>query len=251
LEGYSLADIALVVRQRASYGDTIGRVMREEALPCNLESRIEANDIPSLRAAIKRLIFSRAFRDETSAPKLSRLADLIKSEYSGWAMRIWKLFRSASMPSMPTCCPITSVCRCRPNQTSESKTELDQLSVVIASTLGRRLAGKHVRLRGQRVARGRLAKPRCETDQGMPDAAATKELLNIDSGEQARDPDEADQIENAETAKVEEKDVEKKRRPSRDIHPAAIAWATLVVERFSSHIRAVPRAGKATELRLA
>src|SRR6185369_12773714 len=35
-EGYDLADIALVVRQRATYGPTITRVMLEESLPCNL-----------------------------------------------------------------------------------------------------------------------------------------------------------------------------------------------------------------------
>ena len=52
-EGYSLSDIALVVRQLASYAETIARVMREESLPCNLESRIEAGEIPGLRAALK------------------------------------------------------------------------------------------------------------------------------------------------------------------------------------------------------
>ena len=35
--------------------DTIARVMREESLPCNLESRIQANDIPANRAALDRL----------------------------------------------------------------------------------------------------------------------------------------------------------------------------------------------------
>ena len=52
-EGYRSRDIALVVRQRAAYADTIARVMREESLPCNLESRIDANDIPANRAALK------------------------------------------------------------------------------------------------------------------------------------------------------------------------------------------------------
>src|SRR5258705_3014658 len=33
-EGYSLADMALVVRQRAAYAETIARVIREESLPC-------------------------------------------------------------------------------------------------------------------------------------------------------------------------------------------------------------------------
>ena len=39
----------------------------------------------------------------------------------------------------------------------------------------------------------------------LPAAEATRDLLNIETGEQGRDPDEADQLENAETAKVEEK----------------------------------------------
>ena len=67
----------------------------------------------------------------------------------------------------------------------------------------------------------------------------------------ARDPDEADQIENAETAKVEGTDVEKKRRPSRDVHPAALAWASLVVQKFAGQIQAVPREGTPADLRLA
>ena len=83
----------------------------------------------------------------------------------------------------------------------------------------------------------------------LPGAPPTRELLNIETTEQARDPDEADQVENAETAKLEEKNVEKKRRPSRDVHPAAIFWALLVIEQFANHIRAVPLAGSTVDLR--
>ena len=61
----ALADIALVVRQRASYAETIARVMREESLPCNLESRVDANDIPANRAALKLFaILEQMSRDE-------------------------------------------------------------------------------------------------------------------------------------------------------------------------------------------
>ena len=49
-EGFQLSDIALVVRQRAAYSETIARVMREESVSCNLEARVEVNDIPALRA---------------------------------------------------------------------------------------------------------------------------------------------------------------------------------------------------------
>src|SRR3989440_1229756 len=81
-EGYSLADVALVVRQRASYAETIARVMREEALPCNLQWRIDANDIPGLRAALKLfVILEQLSTEEAAAPRISDLADLIKSEY--------------------------------------------------------------------------------------------------------------------------------------------------------------------------
>ena len=72
----------------------------------------------------------------------------------------------------------------------------------------------------------------------LPAAEATRDLLNIETGEQGRDPDVADQLENAETAKVEEKDAERKRRPSRDVHPAAIAWAALVIQSFAERIQA-------------
>ena len=75
--------------------------------------------------------------------------------------------------------------------------------------------------------------------------------MNIDSAEQARDPDEADQIENAETAKVESTDVERKRRPSRDIHPATLAWTSLVIQSFADKIQAVEREGTPARLRLA
>ena len=54
-ENYDLSEIALVVRQRATYGPTITRVMLEESLPCNLELRIEAGDVPANRAALKLL----------------------------------------------------------------------------------------------------------------------------------------------------------------------------------------------------
>ena len=51
--GSRCPDIALVVRQRAAYSETIARVLREESLSCNLEARVDVKDIPALRAALK------------------------------------------------------------------------------------------------------------------------------------------------------------------------------------------------------
>src|SRR5678816_847950 len=83
----------------------------------------------------------------------------------------------------------------------------------------------------------------------LPGATATKELLNIDAGAHDRDTDIADNVENAEIVKLEDKGVEKKRRPSRDVHPAALAWTALVVQRFAELLHAVPREGKPAALR--
>jgi len=83
----------------------------------------------------------------------------------------------------------------------------------------------------------------------LPGATATKELLNIDPGAHDRDSDIADNVENAEIVKLEDKGVEKKRRPARDVHPAALAWTALVVRRFAELLHAVPREGKPPALR--
>src|SRR6185437_10353030 len=82
IDNYSLSDIALVVRQRDAYSKTITRVMREESVPCKLESRIDAVDVPATRAALKILeILEQPPGDESPPYRISDLADLIKSEY--------------------------------------------------------------------------------------------------------------------------------------------------------------------------
>src|SRR6185295_11460978 len=77
-----LADIAVVVRERAVYGPTISRVLMEEAIPCNLELRIDAADVPATRAALKLLTLLEGLTtDENQATRIVEIADLIKSEY--------------------------------------------------------------------------------------------------------------------------------------------------------------------------
>jgi len=244
-EGYSLADIALVIRQRASYADTIARVMGEESLPCNLESRIEANDIPANRAALKLFaILEQLSRNEITTPKVSALADLIKSEY----FRLSEEDLSSLLSQFDA---DYSGLLHDSDQPPDAKREARKrnryrIGVWDADSLENTLAyvGSQLRV-SEWLSRAR------QLIKELPGAAATKELLNIDATEQARDPDEADQIENAETAKVEGADAEKKRRPSRDIHPAAIAWAALVIQSFADRIQIVPREGKPADLRLA
>ncbi len=244
-EDHNLADIALVVRQRASYAETITRVMREELLPCNLERRIEANDIPANRAALKLFaILEQLSRDETAPPRTSEIADLIKSEYfrlddeeltllsARFDEHYSELLRERDQP---------------PNSGHEQRLKNRYgVGVWNADALENAFAyvGSELRVVDWLARAQKLIKE-------LPAAEATRDLLNIETGEQGRDPDEADQLENAETVKVEEQDAERKRRPSRNVHPAAIAWAALVIQSFAERIQTVPREGSPFDLRLA
>jgi ATP-dependent helicase/DNAse subunit B len=243
--GYDLAEIALVVRQRASYAETIARVMREESLPCNLESRVEANDIPANRAALKLFaILENLSREEEAKPRTSELADLIKSKYFRLnekdISRLSTRFDSEFADLLPEEAQLPN-----PERIVQLKKRY-RIGVWDADALENAFAyvGSELRVSDWLTRARKLIKE-------LPGAEATRELLNIDSLEHARDPDEADQIENAETAKIESSDVERKRRPSRDIHPATLGWTSLVIQAFAEKVEAVDREGTPTRLRQA
>jgi ATP-dependent helicase/DNAse subunit B len=259
-EGYQLSEVALVVRQKASYAETLARVMREESLPCNLQSPLEATDIPGLRAALKLFaILEESARAETASshsPRLAELADLIKSEYFRPSKEVLAELSIRFDAQYPDVFSDSDGDRSRqvPGETDDEKRgrlkRRHRIGDWDADALENAFAyvGSDLRVSAWLQRAGKLIKE-------LPAAASTRELLNINTEETSdaggRDPDEADQIENAETAKVDGSDVEKKRRPSRDVHPAALAWASLVVQSFAGRIQAVPREGRSVELRLA
>ncbi len=233
-ENYDFADIALIVRQRATYGPTISRVMLEEELPCNLELRIDAGDVPANRAAMKLLVLLESLSpDEPQMTRIAEIADLIKSEYfrlSDAEVRVLSSrFDEQHLHLLGGDANLKNAHRIG----FWDADSLENAFAYVGSdlTVSAWLARAH----------------RLYTD--LPGATATKELLNIDPGAHDRDTDIADNLENAETAKLEEKGVEKKRRPSRDVHPAALAWTSLVVQRFSELLHGVPREGKPAALR--
>lgn len=242
-ENYTLADIALVVRERAAYSSTIARVLSEESLPCNLELRIDAADVPANRAALKLLVLLESLStEEPATTRIAEIADLIKSEY----------FRlsDAELNILST--------RFDENHLDLLRTGVDALTPEAIDRLKSRyrigfwdadeLENAFAYVGSDLPVNAWLARAR-KLFTDLPGAAATKEILNIDPGAHDRDTDLADNLENAETAKLEEKGAERKRRPSRDIHPAALAWTALVVQRFSELLHAVPREGKCSELR--
>ncbi|HEY6233262.1 MAG TPA: PD-(D/E)XK nuclease family protein [Pyrinomonadaceae bacterium] len=242
LEGFKLSEIALVVRERASYAETIARVMREESLPCNVERTVVAGDIPAARAALKLLsVLNDLSSDESSVLKMPQLADQIKSGYFRLSPddlnALTVEFDQNFLPLL------------RDNGTVDARREekrrrdfgvgqwdADALENVIA------YVGAELRLSDWLQRSNKLITE-------LPAADATKDLLNIDAFESSGD-DEDTQLEDAETIQPEDKQVEKKRRPQRDVHPAAIAWAALVIKAFAARIQAVPDEGAPRELRL-
>ncbi len=242
-ENFDLADIALVVRQRATYGPTITRVMLEESLPCNLELRIDAGDVPANRAALKLLLLLEGLSsEEPQTTRIAEVADLIKSEYfrlSDAEIRVLSSrFDEQHLNLLRADVPVFT-----PEVIGRLKTRY-RIGFWDADSLENAFAyvGSELSVSAWLARAHKLY-----TD--LPGAAATKELLNIDPGAHDRDTDIADNVENAEIVKLEDKGVEKKRRPSRDVHPAALAWTALVVERFSELLHGVPREGKPAQLR--
>jgi ATP-dependent helicase/nuclease subunit B len=238
LEHYQLSDIALVVRQRDAYAKTIARVMREEGVPCKLESRIDVVDVPATRAALKLLeLLESPLTSDSPAFRVADVADLIKSEYFRLSDDELK---KLSAEFDETCLTLFDEDEAKDIERTKTRYRIgfwdaDSLENAFAY-VGSDLPVNAWFSRAQKLIKE------------LPGATATKELLNIDAGAPDRDADIADQVENAETAQLEDR-VEKKRRPSRDVHPAALAWTSLVIQRFSELIFAVPREGTPAELR--
>lgn len=244
VEGYQLADIALVVRQRASYAENIIRIMREESLPCNLESHIDATDIPGSRAVLKLLEILQEVSEESTAPRISELADLVKSEY--FRLGEEDIASCLSRFSAEYDYLINETDRVLDDQQAAQLKSRYRIGLWDADALENAFAyvGSELRVNDWLARADKLMRE-------LPSATSTRQLLNIDNGERDPDSDVADEIENAETALVEEKDAERKRRPSREVHPGTLAWTALVVQRFAELIRATPHEGSPADLRLA
>ena len=243
LENYNLTDIALVVRQRDAYSKTIARVMREESVPCKLESRVDVVDVPATRAALKLLeLLEQPVGTETLAFRVADVADLIKSEY--FRLSDEELTKLSAQFDSTYLALLNDDDQPLKSEAIEPAKRRHSIGLWNADKLENAFAyvGSDLPVNAWLKRADKLIKE-------LPSATFTKELLNIDAGSQDRDADIADQVENAETAKLEEK-VEKKRRPSRDIHPAALAWTALVIQRFAELLFAIPREGTPVELKL-
>lgn len=234
---YRLADIALVVRERAAYADAIVRVFQDEAIPLNLERRVEANDVPAVRACGKLLQLLKDAREHVRNPKATDLAHLIKTGYFRPSDQnleeLTKFFdsRYATLLEESTARePADSNDKLR-RRLGIGRWRPDDLENVIA------YVGSELRIDGWVDRAHKLIKV-------FPTAEDAQTLV---AGNDAED-----------TAAVAEDEVppedgavmDRRKRPA-PIHPAAIAWSILVLQHLQQLLSAVPEEGAVEDLRSA
>ena len=234
-DGLNLSSIALVVRERAAYADTIVRVFADEAIPINLERRVDANDVPAVRACGKLFQLLKDAREQVKNPKATDLAHLIKTGYfrpsDQTLEELAKVFdRNYAM--------LLDDSATQPSPESDNKLRLrlgigrwrpDDLENVIA------YVGSELRIDGWVDRAQKLIRV-------FPSPEAAQKLV---AGDEAEDP-----------AAVAEDEVppedgavmDRRKRPA-PIHPAAIAWSILVLRQVQRLLSAVPEEGAVEDLR--
>jgi ATP-dependent helicase/DNAse subunit B len=236
-EDYQLADIALVVRERSAYADTILRVCADESIPCNLERRVEAIHVPAVRACGKLFaLLKEPAREDFRNPKAGDLAHLLKTDYFRVSPEDLTALtedfdgKYASMLTEDASKGSTG---------SKLRSALgighwspDILENVIA------YVGSELRIDAW-VARAQLL------IGALPSAQAARELI---AGKDGADEDSGST--DAEPPPDEAPLIEKRKKPV-PVHPAAIAWTAMVLRHLQRLITELPEEGEAEELRVA
>ncbi|HVS82984.1 MAG TPA: PD-(D/E)XK nuclease family protein [Pyrinomonadaceae bacterium] len=241
-EGYKLSDIALVVRERSSYADTILRVCADESIPCNLERRVEASHVPVVRACGKLFqLLKEPAREDFRNPKAGDIAHLLKTDY----------FR-VSPEDLPALSEdfdnkYASLLSDGANKDSTNST-LSESKLRAALGIGRwspdilenviAYVGSELRIDGWVARAHRLL-------EVLPSAEAARQLIAGNDGA------EEDSASMGEEPPPDEAPVIEKRKKPVPVHPAAIAWTTIVLRHMQRSIADLPENGEAEELRVA
>jgi ATP-dependent helicase/DNAse subunit B len=233
LEDYKLAEIALVVRQRAAYSDAIARIFEDEAIPTAIERRSALVEVPAIRAAAKLFQLLRQI-GETGSAKIGDLADLLKSGYFSPAdAEVTSLHARFELENAPL------LRRARKDGANEPAAwDVDELENAIAFVGGEmRVADWLSRARRLTGRRARSA----DAERVDDDETEADGLVSVDvESENASDaPD------------IEQPGSEVKPRLAREVHPAAIAWAAVLIDYISGLIGKTPMEGRPADLRQA
>jgi len=225
IDNYQLSDTVLVVRERAAYADTIVRVFADEGIPCNLERRVEAADIPAIRACGKLFQLLRTAHEETANPKASEIAHLIKTGY----------FRASDESLDQLARQFDQKYSSLLDESGKQSTANDKLRAALG--IGRwkpddlenviAYVGSELHVNAW-IDRAR------KLIRMFPSADDAQSLI---SGTEADDP-----AATAEDEAVQESDevvMDRRTRPA-PVAPAAIAWAILIMRHFQQLLSAMP-----------
>src|SRR6185436_19757246 len=231
-EDLELSQIGLIVRERAAYAETILRVCAAEGIPCNLEHRVEAQHVPSLRACGKLFqILRQPDREHVVNPKAGEFAHLIKTDYFRLSQeQLQPLLEEFEAKYADLLDPGDTA---RRYSLGIGRWSPDVIENVIA------YVGTELRINSWVDRAKRLVRV-----LPSPEAAATF----IRGNRETSDDDAA--LPEIEPPAEEIVPKEKPKRPS-PVHPAAIAWTTLVMRRLQHLIAATPEQGTPAELRTA
>jgi ATP-dependent helicase/nuclease subunit B len=235
-DNYKLSDVALVVRERAAYAESILRVFETECVPCNLERRVHANEIPAVRASAKLFqILKSPGREHVVDPKANDLAHLVKTAYFRVSADDLKNLTNSFDKQY------AKLLEVEPG--SERDTRLrarlgigtwspDVTENVIA------YVGSEQRVRAWLDRAARLIRV-------LPSSQAARSFIGADS--------ESDGPATLELEPPADDEIAPKEKPKRPapVHPAAIAWTMLLMEHMRQVIAAMPEEGKPNDLRIA
>jgi ATP-dependent helicase/DNAse subunit B len=233
-ESYQVSDIALVVRERAAYAETVLRVFADESIPCNLERREEAQHLPAVRAAGKLFqLLKDTTREHVKNPRAADLAHLIKTDY----FRLSRETLAELVPAFHSRFPDVLTDEERKNLADArlglSKFIADVLENVIA------YVGSELRVTAW-IDRAR------KLIREFPSPESARELIAGDD----READAAAISEDEAPLPDEGVPRERRKRPA-PIHPALIAWSVILMEHLQKLLAAPPEEGTPEELRTA
>ena len=234
-EKYDTSDVALVVRERAAYVDSILRVFEAESVPCNLERRVPANETPSVRASAKLFqILKSPEREHVVDPKANDLAHLVKTGYfrvsSDDLEKLTQTFNKQYAKLLEV--ELGSEREARRRATLGIGTwSPDVIENVIA------YIGSEQRVRAWLDRAARLIRV-------LPSSQAARSFIGADTESDDAPPT----LELEPPAEDETAPKEKPKRPA-PVHPAAIAWTMLLMEHMRQAIAAMPEEGTPKELR--
>jgi ATP-dependent helicase/DNAse subunit B len=247
LEGYRPGEVAVVVRQRASYEDAITRIFEEEQIHCTLSRRISLTEVPAVRAAVKLFELLIELARQDGALKVSNVADLVKSGYFGLAEGELVTLRERFEREDQRLLEVSGYRR-GPDELKVGNWDADELENAIAYVGGELRVQTWIRRAHKLTAR-----PPEPPEEKLSDAELDGESDSDDEAPPA--PDETFAVRKVRAGRVfEPVDIplpgsERRAKPAREVHPALIAWSALIVDRFARLLTDTPREAGPREMR--